>query len=124
MSLHEYVRDHGSEHCDYSSNPLCAVCGLRANSFCRTCEVPLCLMAAVPRGKKKPSELTAPELEKVRYGRDCHAQYHDALFKGLAKCDTDTKRTHDGSTKKYARRWTSAAMIWPGTLAWCREMRR
>ena len=30
------------------------------------------------------------------------AQYHDALFKGLAKCDTDTKRTHDGSTKKYA----------------------
>ena len=38
----------------------------------------------------------------MRYGRDCHAQYHDALFKGLAKCDTDTKRMHDGSTKEYA----------------------
>ena len=59
-------------------------------------------MAAIPKGAKKPSELSPAELQGVRYGRDCHAQYHDALFKGLAKCDTENKRLHDGSTVKYA----------------------
>ena len=101
MSLHEYVRDHGSDHTEYST-ATCVVCGLRANSSCTTCGVPLCLMAAIPKKAKKPSELSPAELQGVRYGRDCHAQYHDALFKGLAKCDTENKRLHDGSTVKYA----------------------